>query len=209
MSERNDTMNLDNVLNEDGDRLTYEGANEPAGHGSAGTDETWPGRSEADADRQPEAGGAEAGSFEPVGGPAAGESPFPFYPPSKPAKLMNPVILAYVGDAVFELMVRQYLVAGANHKSHYLHKEATSYVSAKAQRRWLELWQPLLTEEELDVVRRGRNAKSGNPPKNADPADYRQATALECLVGYLFYEGRADRLQQLFAAGLKDGAAGN
>lgn len=138
-----------------------------------------------------------------------GISPLLFYPPSKKANLINPVVLAYVGDAVFELLVRQYLVGGTNHKSHYLHKEATTFVSAKAQRRWLELWQPMLTEEEAEIVRRGRNAKSGTPPKNADPADYRQATALECLVGYLFYEGRTGRLRELFAAGLQDGAATN
>nr|WP_244226780.1 ribonuclease III domain-containing protein [Paenibacillus protaetiae] len=117
---------------------------------------------------------------------------------------MNPVVLAYVGDAVFELLVRQYLVAGPNHKSHILHKDATAIVSAKAQRAMLERLQPLLTEEEAEIVRRGRNSKSGAPPKNADPADYRQATALECLCGHLFYQGKTERLQELFAAGLPD-----
>lgn len=112
----------------------------------------------------------------------------------KKAGLMNPVALAYMGDAVFELLVRQYLLSLTNHKSHHLHREATKLVSAKAQRLLLERMQPLLTEEEADVVRRGRNAKSGAPPKNADPADYRQATALECLIGYLYYERRFDRL---------------
>ncbi|MUT68167.1 ribonuclease III [Paenibacillus sp. NEAU-GSW1] len=122
-----------------------------------------------------------------------------FHTPAKKPQLINPVVLAYVGDGVFELMVRQYLVSLPNHKSHHLHREATKLVSAKAQRKLLERWQPLLTEEEADIVRRGRNTKSGAPPKNADPADYRQATALECLVGYLYYEGRIARLQELFA----------
>ncbi|WP_099518291.1 ribonuclease III domain-containing protein [Paenibacillus sp. BIHB 4019] len=126
-----------------------------------------------------------------------------FYSPSKKTNLLNPVVLAYVGDSVFELLVRQYLVSLPNHKPHHLHREATGIVSAKAQRRiLLEHWQPLLTEEEADVVRRGRNTKSGAPPKNADPADYRQATALECLVGYLYYEGRIQRLHELFACAI-------
>ncbi|MFX3631170.1 MAG: Mini-ribonuclease 3 [Candidatus Pristimantibacillus sp.] len=123
-----------------------------------------------------------------------------FHEPSKKPQLLSPVVLAYIGDGVFELMVRQYLVSLANHRPHHLHREATKFVSAKAQRLLLEKWQPLLTEEEADMVRRGRNTKSGTPPKNADPADYRQATALECLVGYLYYEGRTERLQELFAA---------
>jgi ribonuclease-3 family protein len=122
-----------------------------------------------------------------------------FHPPTKPTNLINPVVLAYMGDAVFEMLVRQYLVGQENHKSHHLHRQATQFVSAKAQRALLEKWQPLLTEKEAEIVRRGRNAKSGTPPKNADPADYRQATALECLVGFLYYEKRLDRLYELMA----------
>ncbi|WP_168123550.1 ribonuclease III domain-containing protein [Paenibacillus sp. HB172176] len=120
--------------------------------------------------------------------------------PAKQTNFINPVVLAYMGDAVFELLVRQYLIAMPNHKSHHLHKEATKIVSAKAQRQLLERWQPLLTEEEADIVRRGRNAKSGNPPKNADPADYRHATALECLVGHLYFENKLERLGELFTS---------
>ncbi|GGE01210.1 mini-ribonuclease 3 [Paenibacillus nasutitermitis] len=130
-----------------------------------------------------------------------------FYPPAKQTNLINPVVLAYVGDAVFEMIVRQYLVAKPNHKSNYLHRQATSFVSAKAQRVILERWQPLLTEHEADIVRRGRNAKSGAPPKNADLADYRQATALECLVGYLYYEKQTDRLRELMEIAFQDSSA--
>lgn len=125
-----------------------------------------------------------------------------FHSPAKKPQLMNPVVLAYIGDAVFELLVRQYLISLPNQKSHHLHKEATKYVSAKGQRKVLERWQPHLTEEEADVVRRGRNAKSGTPPKNADLTDYRLATALESLVGYLYYEGRTDRLNELLTMAL-------
>lgn len=127
-----------------------------------------------------------------------------FYKPQKEPGLMNPVVLAYIGDAVYEMLIRQYLISLPNNKSHHLHREATKLVSAKAQRKVLELWRPHLTEEEEDIVRRGRNAKSGAPPKNADPADYRHATALECLVGYLFYMERTKRIMELIEIMLQD-----
>jgi ribonuclease-3 family protein len=130
-------------------------------------------------------------------------NPLALHMPDKKTGLMNPVVLAYMGDAVFELLVRQYLISLPNNKSHHLHSEATKRVSAKAQRALLERLQPLLTEEEADIARRGRNAKSGTPPKNADPADYRQATALECLFGYLYFEGRMERIGVLMRAALE------
>ena len=122
-----------------------------------------------------------------------------FHQPKIEPKLMNPIVLAYIGDAVFELLIRQYLISISSHKTNHLHHETTKFVSAKGQRHILEYWQPHLSEEEADIARRGRNAKSGMPPKNADPADYRLATALESLVGYLYYEGRTDRLEELLA----------
>lgn len=131
------------------------------------------------------------------------KNPLALHVPDKKAGLINPVVLAYMGDAVFELLVRQYLISLPNNKSHHLHKEATKLVSAKAQKELLERWTPYLTEEEADIMRRGRNTKSGAPPKNADPADYRMATALECLVGYLYFEGRLDRLGELFQIALE------
>ncbi|MBH5320819.1 ribonuclease III [Paenibacillus sp. GSMTC-2017] len=134
----------------------------------------------------------------------SGVNPLALHHPPKKSGLVNPVVLAYMGDAVFELLVRQYLISLPNNKSHHLHKEATKMVSAKAQRELLERWLPHLTEEESDIVRRGRNTKSGAPPKNADPADYRKATALECLVGYLYFEGRLERLGELFHIALAD-----
>ncbi|RKP45079.1 ribonuclease III [Cohnella endophytica] len=121
----------------------------------------------------------------------------PVVPTDVPVNLLSPVVLAYVGDAVFEIYVRQKLVAGNSRKPHELHRAATGYVSAAAQAKLLQKWQPILSEEEADIVRRGRNTKSGQPPKNADPGDYRHATALECLVGYLYYNGAKDRLEQL------------
>lgn len=125
-----------------------------------------------------------------------------FHQTNKPAHLISPVALAYVGDAVFELIVRQYLIAQPNHKSQHMHKQATSYVSAKAQHEWLNKWIPHLTEGELDIVKRGRNAKSGSPPKNASVNDYRHATAFECLIGYLYMSSQTERLEQLIEIGL-------
>ncbi|QJD85105.1 Mini-ribonuclease 3 [Cohnella herbarum] len=121
----------------------------------------------------------------------------PVVPADVPPHLLSPVVLAYIGDAVFEIYIRQKLIACSSRKPHELHRAATTYVSAAAQAKLLQRWMPLLTEEEADIVRRGRNTKSGQPPKNADPADYRHATALECLVGHLYYHGAKDRLEQL------------
>lgn len=148
----------------------------------------------------------EAGGLGPLAEHTSASSPNPLalHWPDKKTGLLNPVVLAYMGDAVFELLVRQYLISLPNNKSHHLHKEAIKLVSAKAQRELLERWHPHLTEEEADIVRRGRNTKSGAPPKNADPADYRMATALECLVGYLYFEGRLERLGELFRIALAD-----
>ncbi|MCC3376672.1 Mini-ribonuclease 3 [Cohnella sp. REN36] len=128
----------------------------------------------------------------------------PELPPGTPVHLLSPVVLAYVGDAVFEVYVRQRLIARHTRKPHELHRAATKYVSAAAQARLLARWQPLLTEEEADIAKRGRNAKSGQPPRNADPGDYRQATGLECLVGFLYYRGERERLEQLIALAFED-----
>lgn len=119
------------------------------------------------------------------------------YPPSKPVRLIPPIVLAYIGDSIYEIAVRQYLISLPNLRPHHLHRTATSFVSAKAQSRILSFLDPLLTEEERDVVRQGRNAKSGSIPKNADVLEYRHATAFECLVGYLYYAGQHERLQEL------------
>lgn len=120
---------------------------------------------------------------------------FPF-PPSKPSKQMNPITLAYIGDAIYEVMVRQWILSQPNHRPHHMHREAISFVSAKAQARLLNKIQDQLSEEEADIVRQGRNAKSA-VPKNADMNDYRQATALEALFGYLYIENNMDRLREI------------
>jgi ribonuclease III family protein len=125
------------------------------------------------------------------------------YPASKSVRLLPPLVLAYIGDAVFEVAVRQYLISRPKLKPHHLHVQATRFVAAKSQARLLALIDSQLTEEELDVVRQGRNAKSGSVPKNADVIDYRHATALEALVGFLYYSGHHERLKLLIDQGLK------
>ncbi|ANE46764.1 ribonuclease III [Paenibacillus swuensis] len=120
-----------------------------------------------------------------------------YFPPAKRADLMNPLVLAYMGDAVYETFIRQYVVSQPNHRPNHLHREATKFVSAKAQARALDRMLPLLTEEEVDIMKRGRNAKSGSSPKNTDILVYRHSTAFECLLGYLYYQQRFDRLDEL------------
>ncbi|SDG13173.1 ribonuclease-3 family protein [Fontibacillus panacisegetis] len=123
--------------------------------------------------------------------------------PSKPARLLPPLALAYIGDAIFEVAVRQHVMARPNLRPHHLHGQSTKYVSAKAQARLLALLEPRLTEDEKDIVRQGRNAKSGTVPKNADVLDYRHATAFESLIGYLYYKGTHERLRELIASGFE------
>ncbi|WP_106767186.1 Mini-ribonuclease 3 [Paenibacillus faecalis] len=125
------------------------------------------------------------------------------YPPSKPVRLIPPIVLAYIGDAIYEVAVRQYLISLPNLRPHHLHRTATSLVSAKAQSKILSFLDPMLTEEERDVVRQGRNAKSGTLPKNADVLEYRHATAFECLVGYLYYAEQHHRLHELIGQAIE------
>lgn len=124
------------------------------------------------------------------------EAWFP-YEPSKPARLLSPIVLAYAGDAIYEVAVRQYLISLPNLRPNHLHRTATGLVSAKAQSTILAYLEPMLTEEEKDVARQGRNAKSGTVPKNADVLEYRHATAFECLIGHLYYTGQQARIQEL------------
>ncbi len=113
-------------------------------------------------------------------------------------RLLSPGTLAFLGDAVYELLVRQRLVEQANMPVKQLHLLAVDKVRASFQSRACALLEPLLTEEELAVWKRGRNANGVKPPKHADAAEYRRATGLEALFGYLFLSGRQQRLRELF-----------
>lgn len=107
--------------------------------------------------------------------------------------------LAYIGDAVYELFVRRYLLTGGERKPRRLHKRAIDYVSAKSQSDLAAQLEPFLSEEEAWLMRRGRNAHSAHLPPNARVIDYRRATGLEALIGYLHLTEQSGRLEEIFA----------
>lgn len=108
--------------------------------------------------------------------------------------------LAYLGDSVFEIMVRSWLCLHGKLTSGKLHKAALNYVTAPAQAAMTERILPLLSDEEAEVFRRGRNAKTNSIPKAAKREEYQTATALEALFGWLYLKGDTERLNALFAA---------
>lgn len=116
----------------------------------------------------------------------------------KEARQLSPLQLAYVGDAVYELFIRHYIISKKNISVNHLHIESIRYVKAKAQRATLDKIKERLTEEEWKTVKRGRNAKSGSIPRNADVQDYKYATGFEALIGFLYLLKRYDRLVEIF-----------
>lgn len=112
----------------------------------------------------------------------------------------SPLALAYMGDAVFELLVREKLVCAGERPPAELNRLARGYVTAVAQSAAVEKLLPLLDENETDMYKRGRNAKSAHAPRSAGAVEYRRATGLECLFGYLYLCGRIDRARALFDA---------
>lgn len=117
---------------------------------------------------------------------------------------LPPLVLAYIGDAVYELWIRLQLVQGGSRRVHNLHEEAVSWVNAKSQARILEIWEPVLTPEEVAIVKRGRNTKS-SVPRGARMIDYRLSTGLEALVGYLYLAGQWKRLESLLELAAEHG----
>ncbi|MDX9917654.1 MAG: ribonuclease III domain-containing protein [Gudongella sp.] len=111
--------------------------------------------------------------------------------------MMSPLQLAYVGDAVYELFIRT-LILKRDQNAKLLHKNATGYVSASSQAELLHEFYEMLDDDEKKVVLKGRNAKTNTSPKNADLIDYKYATGLECLFGYLYLLGNDKRLAELF-----------
>jgi len=112
-------------------------------------------------------------------------------------RLMPPLVWAYVGDSVYELFIRTNLVNDTKLNPHRLHVESIKYVKASAQAEILSKIYDELTDDEKDIVRRGRNADNHHLPKNADATDYRYATAFEALIGYLYLSKQDDRLKQI------------
>ncbi len=114
------------------------------------------------------------------------------------ARQINPVVLAFVGDAVYTLFVRTRLALSSGEKTGALNRRASERVSAHGQSALLERILPLLTEEEAEIYRRGRNAKKPTKSKNATVAEYVRSTGFEALLGYLYLTGQDGRIKELF-----------
>lgn len=110
---------------------------------------------------------------------------------------LSPLTWAYIGDAVYELYIRESLVNNTKLKPHKLHIESIKYVKASAQAEILKLIEEELTEREKEIVRRGRNTKNHHLPKNADVNDYMYSTAFEGLIGYLYLTKQEERLNEI------------
>lgn len=114
-------------------------------------------------------------------------------------KMLSALDLAFVGDGVYGLLVREMLARDGSRPVGELHRMAVAYVNATAQAEAYDRIAPLLTEQEQAVYRRGRNG-GAHPPKNANPGDYAKATGLEALFGYLYLNGAQERVRELFEA---------
>ena len=112
--------------------------------------------------------------------------------------MLSPLNLAFIGDTVFDLFVREKLVCEANRPVNKLHNKAASMVKASAQAKAVEKIRDRLSEQEQSVIRRGRNAHVNHKAKNMSEADYHLATGLEALFGYLYLKGETDRLNEIF-----------
>lgn len=120
-------------------------------------------------------------------------------------KTYSPLSLAYMGDCVYELFIRTILVNEKNDKVNHYHKKASALVKAKAQADLIKKLEPILTQEEYAVYKRGRNAKSITTAKNATVIDYRMATGFEALIGYLYLKKDLKRIIDLIKIGLEIG----
>lgn len=121
-------------------------------------------------------------------------------PETDPAQL-SPLTLAYIGDAVYELVIRTVIVRRGNAPVNRLNRRAVKYACAKKQAEMIAALTPDLTDAEKAIYRRGRNATSHTKAKNATTADYRKATGFEAVMGYLYLKGETDRLVRLVKAG--------
>lgn len=110
---------------------------------------------------------------------------------------LSPLTLAFIGDSVYEMFVRTKILSMGNRPANELHKIAVGYVKAKAQATAAHKILETLSDAELEIYKRGRNTNIHTVPKNADMADYRHATALEALIGYLYIKGEEERLSEI------------
>lgn len=120
-------------------------------------------------------------------------------------KLLNPITLAYMGDSIYEMYIRKYIVYYSKDKrGKNLHKMSIKFANAKSQSQFLEDILGMLNEEELEIVKRGRNSRTGHVPKSASVIDYKRATALEALIGYLYLLDKIDRIEEIMQAILRN-----
>lgn len=115
----------------------------------------------------------------------------------------SPLTLAYIGDGIYEVVVRTMIVDEANRQVNKIHKAASELVNAKSQSAIIHLIMDMLTEEEQTIYKRGRNAKAVTRAKNASMSDYRTATGFEALMGWLYLSGQSDRMMRLVKEGIK------
>lgn len=118
-------------------------------------------------------------------------------------KTYSPLSFAYIGDSVFDLIIRTMITAEGNSRPNRYHGIAIKYVNAKAQATMMKHIEPHLTEQEMSIFRRGKNAKPATCAKNQSHHDYRIATGFEALIGYLYLAGRMERIMELAALGLE------
>lgn len=114
-------------------------------------------------------------------------------------KQLSPLNLAFIGDCIYEILVRENLVKNANRPVNDLHHESVKFVSAKAQTKAFEKIEDILTEDEMSIFKRGRNSKVGHNPKSASTGEYHTATGVEALFGYLYLSGKEERIKELFS----------
>lgn len=119
---------------------------------------------------------------------------------------VKPLTLAFAGDCVYELYIRNYLISGKYRDVNDLHVKSIFYVKAQAQAYILHMLKEELTQEEMEIVRRGRNAHPHTVPKNSSVTEYRYATAFEALIGYLYMSGDEERLRYILKRSLEIGS---
>ena len=122
--------------------------------------------------------------------------------PKRDIRSYSPLTLAYIGDAVYDLLIRTEVVSNGNCQVNKYHRQVSQIVKAEAQAELMHKLLDELTEEERDIYHRGRNANSYTKAKNATVADYRRATGFEALMGYLYLQGRYVRMVELIRAGI-------
>lgn len=116
----------------------------------------------------------------------------------KEAGLLSPGLLAYIGDSIYEVMARKYFLKKGYRRLHDIHQKTITLVNASSQAHFLNKIETMLSEREKDIVRRGKNAKTGNVPNNAEIMEYRLSTGFEALIGYLYLSDQKDRLDQIW-----------